>query len=312
MLEAKISEMNRPSSPTDIAHNAEKAKLPADAKPAEEESDAELIADAKPEEATSENNRYSKETYKAYGKLGGRPKRKIDECLESLPQNLLRWRKAKSEITLPQKVSLAKWCFKILRDHFEHNMSDDFFRHLIDQSKRTKRQLQSAMGNLQKNQDTIKERNLGLGFGRTNKAQGKRFGHLDSKHPIAMFRSKGGGRKLEIRPLSDGVKLWFEEERSHGQFVDKQDLFIEMKSRVIKMHHVLTNKVRHHEPMTHDENSLLEACKLYLTSTHRYHPRCTENIDRRKEQLQRHCGAKILKPQRLVNITLGQEAYRCE
>ena len=217
--------MNQASSSTDIAHNADKAKLPDDTKHAEEESDAELIDDAKPEESTCEEFRHcNKETQKAYGKLGGRPKRKIDECLVSLPQNLLRCRKAKSEITLPQKVSLAKWCFKILRDHFEHKISDDFFRHLVEHSKRTKAQLQSAMQNFDKNKDTIAKRNLGMGFGRTNKAHGKRFGHLDSKHPIAMFRGDGAGRKLEIRPILDGVKLWFEEERSHGQFVDKQDL----------------------------------------------------------------------------------------
>ena len=76
---------------------------------------------------------------------------------------MLRCRKAKEEISLPQKVSLAKWCFKILREHFNHDMTDDFFRHLMEKSKRTKVQLSTAMQNLQKNQDTIVERNFGYG-----------------------------------------------------------------------------------------------------------------------------------------------------
>ena len=93
MLKAKLSEMNQASSSTDIAHNADKAKLPDDTKHAEEESDAELIDEAKPEEPTCEEFRHcNKVTQKTYGKLGGRPKRKIDECLVKLFQNLLQWR----------------------------------------------------------------------------------------------------------------------------------------------------------------------------------------------------------------------------
>ena len=95
MLEAKISEMNRPSSSTDIAHKPEEAK-PAEAKSEEAKPAEAKPEEAKPEEATSEEFRYSKEPFKAYGRLGGRPKRTIDECLVSMPQHLLRSRKAKT------------------------------------------------------------------------------------------------------------------------------------------------------------------------------------------------------------------------
>ena len=45
-----------------------------------------------------------------------------------------------------------------------------------------------------------------------------------------MSRATGAGRKSETSFLHDGVKVWFDEMRSTGNYVDKTDLVLEFQS----------------------------------------------------------------------------------
>ncbi len=38
-------------------------------------------------------------------------------------------------------------------------------------------------------------------------------------------RNKGGGRKIQLQPIFDKVRLWFERFRSAGHYVDRSDIY---------------------------------------------------------------------------------------
>jgi hypothetical protein len=44
------------------------------------------------------------------------------------------------------------------------------------------------------------------------------------------LRASGAGRPSEVAFLFSAVKIWFESERSHGNFADKSDLWLEFES----------------------------------------------------------------------------------
>ena len=98
-----------------------------------------------------------------------------------------------------------------------------------------------------------------------------------------------------------------------GRFIDKTGLFLEAHCRVqaaVERRELLESTSLN--VMSQDELGMLTASKQFLNATDKSHLRYAKNIERRTDDIRRFCEARILKPQRLVSLTLEQERFRCE
>ena len=132
-------------------------------------------------------------------------------------------------------------------------------------------------------------------------------------HTGVGMRAAGGGVKLVLKELFLKTAIWFELERSSGSFVDKTDLFLEWLFHAKKLETRLKGKAEAFEigqdgaePLSVLEQEQMKRLSTRFASFEK-HPK--NRLDFQTELAQR-LGAKLLKPQRLCNLTTEEEAHR--
>jgi len=145
---------------------------------------------------------------------------------------------------------------------------------------------------------------------RTNgKDGGKRSGDRSSLSKIRLKGAKRLSAKYRgsaLRPMFPPLKAWLERQRSAGNYVDREDLFLEYRS--------LANKaIADAEDEASKGIYTGEKIKLKLAIGKREEGMkrsFLKNKDKLMYMLMREIGSKLLKPQRLIHLTTEEEKQR--
>ena len=113
-----------------------------------------------------------------------------------------------------------------------------------------------------------------------------------------------------LLPIWAGVKHWFLLQREQGNFVDREDLFLEYTQRVS----LFVEKLQAHrdacKPLTSLDVKALKAGKLHLQSCALDHPRFAKNKWDELNRLMDFIACRVCKPQRLVDLSKDEERRR--
>lgn len=181
-------------------------------------------------------------------------------------------------------------------------------RTLADETKRTKKQVKAALKNEEKMAAALRRAGAGKkGFADRADAQMPKYlrGRPHQRGPLE--RLSGAGRKSRLSFLYPGVKSWFETMRSFGHWVDKPDLVLEWSRLATEW--LRRMSVKEAESGLAADEVLRKAAvtkkveNLECSNSHR---------EKMADRLQAFCKARFLKPQRVVRLTLDEEAARCE
>ncbi len=213
----------------------------------------------------------------------------------SLKRKLVGGKPIKDEFGVASKAALCRCWFKNEKK-FQNQAA--FVNFISRHTGRTAVQIRNA----------LKE---GDGWERELQVQGNNArGHQLQKYLRASKRGKGvrrlgGGAKQKLAFLYPTIKVWFEGERSSGNFVDREDLALEFYSLVEQVIKALEVKENADGQLSFTERSSLAECRKRFAKR--------ENVGARehiKQNLQAFLGARFLKPQRLVNLTIDEEKHR--
>ena len=169
--------------------------------------------------------------------------------------------------------------------------------------------------------DTWKRRELWKGtcddaeVGRGSRGSLLKHGHSRKNRKMKAstgMRARGGGRKNEFVEIYEGVKAWLENERSHGRFVDKADLFFEFEARTEAQLQAYDARVKAGDKLSVAEKKTKVAAEKALDSVSSENPLSTKNREYRSKEIMRFAEARILKPQRLVSLTAAEEKRRAQ
>ena len=101
------------------------------------------------------------------------------------------------------------------------------------------------------------------------------------------------------------MKQWLEEERSYGHSIGKSDLWFEYKWQLEESMEIERRKV-----LEDPGNAKAKARHLALKTRLEKITASTVYLNTTKKELLKFCGARLLKPQRFVNLTLEEEKAR--
>ena len=117
-----------------------------------------------------------------------------------------------------------------------------------------------------------------------------------------------------LLPCYQGTDAWFDEERSHGRFVDKTDLYNDFMGRVDKLLVLLYAREAKGEPLSRPDKKqkhIAEACKEGSMPGDA-NAQLKDFVKYRTKTLVNYIGCRLLKPQRLMSLTPEEEQRRFE
>ena len=151
----------------------------------------------------------------------------------------------------------------------------------------------------------IQKLKLGKNSRPSNRPQGSRDKIYLRQSTSQGARQAGGGREDAFKPEKFKVKQWLEEERSYGHSIGKSDLWFEYKWQLEESMEIERRKV-----LEDPGNAKAKARHLALKTRLEKITASTVYLNTTKKELLKFCGARLLKPQRFVNLTLEEEKAR--
>ena len=113
-------------------------------------------------------------------------------------------------------------------------------------------------------------------------------------------------RESALTPLLNKAKEWFEKQRSVGNHVDNSDLYIQYRADADQVEIEYARKQLQGEKVSPDESKLVFAIKQRQAGIQRNE----KNKAKLLSLLYRVIGCKLLKPQRLIALSLEEEKAR--
>ena len=107
------------------------------------------------------------------------------------------------------------------------------------------------------------------------------------------------------------TKLWLEEQRRHGRFVDKTDLLQECEARVHRKLAYFEARLKDDTvQLSVDERKVRKACEKFLESISSTDDHCLDNRRYRTGVIMDFCGASFLPPDE--EKRRAQATWRCQ
>ena len=278
--------------------------------------DSEAITPSKSNEEIVQACREAGKKGAQYGYLGGRPAKVKDQALSAEDQivqhqigmteecNAMRAIKARERDESFGFRAKARFCEIWKAAKGVVSDEEKLMSYFVKQTGRERKALQEALqGEAKWNAQLQKSGMLVKGI---SPVEAQLPSYLRKRYRSKAIRALGGGRKSEISFMYPVVKTWFENERSHGNFVDKEDLvqeFERVMGEVVAQLEI-QNQIR---PLSKREMRILDLIQEKLRNLHKGHVRRYL-----KNELQRHCKARFLKPQRVMNLSMAEERARAE
>ena len=187
---------------------------------------------------------------------------------------------------------------------------DQYWRAMVMRFRpRSKVQLQSLLSRKHVFEQRVRDLKLGGKRGSSGRMKGSSE-VLHRRKDTVGVRAKGGGRKGDFREQKDQLKVWVANERAHGHALNMSDLWTQFKFLMEEEE----RKELHNEFQAKDEETRMKAAlrKQEFRSRIQKIQASREYLKSFKRALMDHCEVKLLKPQRLVRLSLKEEEVRCE
>ena len=251
------------------------------------------------------------------GVLGGRPEQRIrldkrgranDE--DSSNRLYPGQDKRRQDITPWEGVAIAKY---MEAKRAEHADEDAYWRAVLLRFRpKSKKTLQAIFGKKALYERRIEELSLGKGTGMSKISSTGMSGVM--KYAVshsAGCRAAGAGRKDLFKDYKEQVKHWAIKERQHGHSLNATDLWREYKfilQENIRSFMWLAGKLE--EGSTERQEKKVQAGMLQdrIAKVEK----SPSYFKQAKGDLVAYCGMRLLKPQRLVNLSPVEEQVRCE
>jgi len=250
-----------------------------------------------------------------YGRLGGRPRKikvegqivPMQKALESCTNRKELSTKSKRDDSfgIVARLEIAKLVRKLLPVvEKQDGALDDVFTYLSDHTGRTKAKIKWAWDNEQLWKDQQQLSRVGAGTKGSRAAQGVRDGSSMTLKTTKGLRLPGGGSKAQLSELYPALKIWFERQRANGKWVDLEMLVLEFEFLMRVSLAGLESKEAK-SGLSLAESQKVEILKLKL-------PKMTKPSTRDywMNRLRIEVGARMLKPQRLLTLTILEEEHR--
>ena len=245
-----------------------------------------------------------------YGRLGGRPRKRVDELQDGDRLNPLSNRKKQcakglrdETFNIMARLEIAELVKTLLPSFTQGGLEvGDVYTFLSDRTGRPKQKIKWAHENEDKWLEERKRLHLGAGSKGTLRAHGE---HGPSSFSTAKgLRAAGAGAKAMFEGLYPSMRSFFDFERSSGRFIDVEDLIIEFSALLTSMQAKLEAKETVSFLSPFEQRQLQELRRkmprMHVPSTREYWGL------RMKEVV----GARLLKPQRMLSLTLHEEMCR--
>ena len=244
-----------------------------------------------------------------FGRLGGRrvkDKVKVEQGL--VQKNSLKRvvkRANDNTFTIAAKLDMCSLVEKCLPLFEAKGLSvNDVYVYLQQQTGRTKAQIELAHTKKEKWVEEEQRLQLGKGTNNTLRKQGHKQGlrFVTSKG----VRAKGGGAKAIFEDLYPAIETYFKDERDNGRYIDSEDLVLEFESLL----QALQAKLKATEE---EQGHLSIKDELRLKRSLELLPKIQSKPSTReywRDRLKSVVGARLLKPQRLLTLSLDEERNR--
>ena len=248
---------------------------------------------------------------KEFGKLGGRP-RKLEEGQEGYlvgsGNRRLHAVKPKKDMTfgVHAKFEMCQLVESLIPIFEKEGLKVcDVYTYLSDQTGRTKTQVELSHTGKEHWIEEIDRLQLGKGSHGSLRKRGSR-GQVDRFVTAKGLRAQGGGAKAVFSDLYGTFKAFFKNERDNGRYIDSEDLVFEFEGLLLGLQSKLEEEKR-------VSGSLSLQNELRLIKVQNLTPRLS-NISSTRDywarRLKHVVGARLLKPQRLLNLSLSEEMHR--
>ena len=248
------------------------------------------------------------------GVLGGRPRHAAVEDLRGIANGVDR-----SNRLYPGQdrrrhdvdaVEALRICEFLQQQVPRYSSEDDYWRAMVLRFRpRSKVQLQSLLSRKHVFEARVRLLKLGGRRGASGRMQGSKENLYERKDTVGV-RAAGGGRKGDFKEQKDQLKVWVETERAHGHALNMSDLWTQFK---FLMEEEEQRQV-HFAATAEDEEARAKAelRRLEVRTRIQKIQSSKEYLKSFKKALMVHCGCSLLKPQRLVRLSLKEEQVRCE
>ena len=115
-----------------------------------------------------------------------------------------------------------------------------------------------------------------------------------------------------MKETYEGAKNWFENQRCHGLYVDKLDLFLEWRARLDTMMEYIELKQASGQRLSLEEKKQHNDGLSCIEALSEQNQRHAKNQQYRMEYLMRVVDCKLLIPQRLVALSPSEEMWRAD
>ena len=246
-----------------------------------------------------------------YGRLGGRPRKKVEELQDGDRLNPSSNRKKQcakglrdETFNIIARLEIAELVKTLLPSFTQGGLEvGDVYTFLSDRTGRPKQKIKWAHENEDKWLEEKKRLHLGAGSKGTLRAHGE-HGQVASFSTAKGLRAAGAGAKALFEGLYPSLRSFFSFERSSGRFVDVEDLLLEFEALLTGMQAKLEAK---------ETDSFLSPFeRRQLQELRRKMPRMQVPSTREYWGLRMKAvaGARLLKPQRMLSLTLHEEMCR--
>ena len=124
-------------------------------------------------------------------------------------------------------------------------------------------------------------------------------------------RNEGGGRTGWLKPVFLAVGDWASHEKQSGHFVDTGDLWIECEVRLRNLVQALEHEEASGKKLNSGQHRVLEAARSALKVCTEGE-RASQNQEKKIRAIRKYSKLFVLKPQRLLSLSLSEEARRAQ
>ena len=251
-----------------------------------------------------------------FGRLGGRPKKVENSGLAACSAGaaLSRGNRKKQCVKrvkdesfgIVARLQVCKLVEELREALSNHELDlEDIYTFLHDKTGRPKDKIKWAFENKAR---WIEEKaRLQLGEGSTSANARGMNRKLSNPFLTSMgLRAQGGGAKPIFQCLHEPMKKWFWGERSNGRYIDMEELVVEFEALLLALCGHLEAKAETAVGLTRLEVRQLAELKVKL-------PKLSKTETTRRYwalRLKAVVGARLLKPQRMLTLSLKEEERR--
>ena len=252
----------------------------------------------------------------AFGRLGGRPRkalRLVEENTGALVPHEGPVDRAEMRVTRRErddtfgptaKASLVR-VWKKMREE-RPDKDEVLLAELAAQTRRPKKMLRLAIEGGDKWDKMLEKKAMHHQGVLMHEARKPRYMRQRSCNYKTMMRAPGAGRKGEVDFLHSVVERWFDSMREGCHHVDKEDLLTEFK-RIAKLYLArLEGKKEHFGELSYSDKKRQAALEDKLATLEK-HPHAQRYM---RNKLQGFMQARLLKPQRVMNLSPSEEYRR--